>query len=330
MADPTHRILTLLSLLESRPTWSGADLAHQLDVTTRTIRRDIDRLRELGYPVQGEQGSEGGYRLGRGGRLPPLVLDDDEAVAVVVCLRQGAAGAVAGVEEQALRALTKLDQVLPARLQTRVHALDGALAALPASGPRLDASLLTALATATHEAVRVRFDYRARDGTATSREAEPYRLVTTGRLWYLFCFDIHRDDWRTFRLDRISGLQVTTHRFRRRLGVPDPVEHVQRARARQDWAHTVTVIIHAHLGEVRQRIPVQYATCTPLSLHRTQVQSGADDLADLARHLALAALDLDAHLEVVDPPELAAELQRLAERIGSFAREPPPGQPPAS
>lgn len=319
MADPTYRILTLLSLLESRPTWSGSDLAQQLGVTTRTIRRDIDRLRELGYPVHGEQGSEGGYRLGRGGRLPPLVLDDEEAVAVVVCLRQGAAGAVTGVEEQALRALTKLDQVLPARLQAHVHALDEALAALPASGPRLNASLLTALATATHGTVRVQFDYRARDGTVTSRDVEPYRLVTTGRLWYLFCFDIGRDDWRTFRLDRIAGLRVTTDRFRRRVGAPDPVEHVQRGRSRQEWAHTVTVIIHAPLGDVRRRIPERYGTCTPLALHRTQVESGSDDLGELARHLALAALDLGARLEVVDPPELAAEMRRLAERIASFA-----------
>ncbi|WP_432560564.1 helix-turn-helix transcriptional regulator [Granulicoccus sp. GXG6511] len=312
MAETTRRVLTLLSLLESRPTWSGPDLAERLGVTTRTIRRDVERLRELGYPVHGEQGSEGGYRLGRGRRLPPLVLDDEEAVAVALCLRQGAGGGVAGIEEQALRALTKLDQVLPARLSAEVHAIDDATAALPpAGGPRADVGLLTRLAHATKETVRVRFDYTARDGAVTSRHVEPYRLVTTGRLWYLFCFDLDRDDWRTFRIDRIGDLHVTTFRFQPQPS-PDPVEHVRRAFPRAPWPHVTTVRFGAPLAKVRARIPEQYATCTADGDDATIAVCGSDNIDDLARHLALAAFDLGAELTVIDPPEFAARMRTLA------------------
>lgn len=322
MADTTRRALKLLSLLESKPTWSGPDLASRLGVTTRTVRRDVERLRELGYPVHGEQGSDGGYRLGRGRRLPPLVLDDEEAVAVALCLRQGASGGVAGIEEHALRALTKLDQVLPARLSTQVHAIDDATAALPATGgPRADVGLLTRLAHATKETVRVHFDYRARDGTATTRKVEPYRLVTTGRLWYLFCFDLERQDWRTFRLDRIDALHMTTFRFSPR-PTPDPVEHVRRSFPRGSWTHTATVSIGAPLDVTRRRIPTQYGDCTADGPDRTRVVAGADDLAELTRHLVWAALDLNADLAVIDPPEIADHLHALASRVAAFATVP--------
>lgn len=318
MTETTRRAFTLLSLLESRATWSGTELAERLGVTTRTVRRDVERLRELGYPVHGEQGSDGGYRLGRGRRLPPLLLDDDEAVAAALCLRQGAGGGVADIEEQALRALTKLDQVLPARLREQVHAIGEATAALPQTGgPRADVGLLAQLAQATKATVRVRFDYTARNGAASTREVEPHRLVTTGRLWYLFCFDRTRDDWRTFRLDRIDALHVTTFRFRPRPG-PDPVEHVRRSFDRTSWAHTVRVVLHAPQEAVQRRIPARYGACTPLADDRTEVVSGGDDLAELARHLGLAAIDLGARLEVVEPDDLATELRALGERFGSF------------
>lgn len=321
MAETTRRVLTLLSLLEARPTWSGPDLAERLGVTTRTIRRDVERLRELGYPVTGEQGSEGGYRLGRGRRLPPLVLDDDEAVAVALCLRQGASPGLAGVEEHALRALTKLDQVLPARLSAEVHTIAAATAAASSgTGPQADVGLLTRLAHAAHEAVRVRFDYTARDGTASTRHVEPYRLVTTGRLWYLFCFDLDRDDWRTFRLDRITNLHVTTFRFQPQ-PAPDPVEHVRRAFARAAWAYTATVVIGAPVDAVRRRIPRQYGECVAEGAERTRVVAGSDDRAELARHLVWAAFDLGATLEVVDPPSIADEIRALGERIVAFGTQ---------
>lgn len=323
MAETTWRVLTLLSLLESRATWSGPELAERLGVTTRTIRRDVERLRELGYPVHGEQGAEGGYRLGRGRRLPPLVLDDEEAVAVALCLRAGAAGVLLGVEEQALRALTKLDQVLPARLSAKVHAIDEATAALPSgTGPRLDTGVLTLLAQACQQTVRARFGYTSRAGETSQRHVEPYRLVTTGRLWYLFCFDLDREDWRTFRLDRIDDLHVTTFRYRPRPG-PDPVAHVRRAFADHPaWAYTVTVLLDAPLDAVRARLPARYAECSLAPDGRTKVVSGADELPELAMHLTWAAIDLGAQLEVVEPDELRTELRRLAARIARSAGTP--------
>lgn len=319
MAETTWRVLTLLSLLESRATWSGPDLAAELGVTTRTIRRDVERLRELGYPVHGEQGTEGGYRLGRGRRLPPLVLDDDEAVAVALCLRQGAAGALSGVGEPALRALTKLDQVLPARLSAKVHTIDDATAALPGrAAPRMDTDVLSRLAQACQQTVRARLGYTARDGARSQRHVEPYRLVTTGRVWYLFCFDLDREDWRTFRLDRIDGLHVTTFRFRPRPS-PDPVEHVHRAFSHPTWAYQVTVLYDAPLEAVQARIPARYGSCETAADGRTSVTAGADELTELALHLVWAAIDLDAELEVVDPPELRQELRRLSARVSGYA-----------
>ena len=320
MTDTTGRVLALLSLLESRPTWSGTELAEQLGVTTRTIRRDVERLRDLGYPVRGEQGVDGGYRLGRGMRLPPLVLGDDEAVAVALCLRIAATNAPGLMAEQALRALAKLDQVLPARLSARVHAIAEETENLPGlHTPAVEVEVLTSLVAAAHERVRVRFDYTARDGATTQRHVHPYRLVTTGRIWYLFCFDVDRDDWRTFRLDRMRSLHVTTFRFEPRDG-PDPREYVQQAWVRTPWRHTATVTFNAPVTVVRGRIPEQYGRCEELDSGRTQVVAGADDLADLAHHLAWAALDLRTSLEVVEPAELNEELRQLGEQIASFAR----------
>lgn len=318
MNDPTQRVLTLLSLLESRAVWSGPELAERLGVTTRTVRRDVDRLRGLGYPVEGEQGADGGYRLGRGTKLPPLLLDDAEAVAVAVGLRQAAAGGVAG--EDALRALTKLEQVLPARLVPVVRTIDASTADLElGGGPRVDVECLAAVARAIADRVRVRFAYRAGDGAASERHVEPVRLLTTGRVWYLFAFDRDRDDWRTFRLDRVGSLHVTTFGFAPRPG-PDPVEHVRaRLGSTPRWPVTAVVRIHAPLARVEQRLPRYHAACVAVGTELTEVTAGADDLDALARHLALAALDVGADLEVVEPDGLRRALHRVAERVAGFA-----------
>lgn len=318
MTDPTQRVLTLLSLLESRAVWPGPELADRLGVTTRTVRRDVDRLRGLGYPVEGAQGADGGYRLGRGTKLPPLLLDDAEAVAVAVGLRQAAAGGVAG--EDALRALTKLEQVMPARLAPVVRTIDASTADLElGGGPRVDVECLAALARAITDRVRVRFTYRAGDGTESERHVEPVRLLTTGRVWYLFGFDRDRDDWRTFRLDRVRDAHVTTFRFAPREG-PDPVEHVRsRLSGTPRWPVTARVRLHAPLERVERRLPRFHATCTAVSADLTEVTAGGHDLASVARHLALAALDLDARLEVVEPVELRSALQEVAARVAAFA-----------
>ncbi|GAB3622089.1 YafY family protein [Mariniluteicoccus endophyticus] len=319
MTGPTQRALTLLSLLEARAVWPGPELAERLGVTTRTVRRDVDRLRELGYPVEGDHGADGGYRLGRGTRLPPLVLDDDEAVAVAVGLRQAAAGGLGGIEEDALRALAKLEQVLPSRLVPVVRAIDDATAALDVrSGPQIDPEVLTGLARAAHGRVRVRFAYRSGDGRAGARHVEPHRLLTTGRVWYLFAFDRDRDDWRTFRLDRVSDLHVTTFRFSPR-PAPDAAAHLQqRLRTTPQWPVTAVVRIAAPLDQVERRIPRFHATCVAEGDASTRVTAGADDLPSLARHLALAALDLGAGLEPLSPPELGDALADVARRVEAF------------
>ncbi|MGH8829124.1 MAG: helix-turn-helix transcriptional regulator, partial [Jiangellaceae bacterium] len=203
MIDTSARLLRLLSLLQARREWSGAELAERLDVSPRTVRRDVDRLRQLGYPVDATRGTDGGYRLGAGAEMPPLLLDDDEAVAVAVSLRTGASdGTVAGLEETSMRALVKLEQVLPARLRRRVNAVSSFTVPVPSAvaAPKVEAGLLSVIATACRDHERLRFDYRDHDAAESLRVVEPHRLVSWGRRWYLLAWDVDRDDWRTFRL----------------------------------------------------------------------------------------------------------------------------------
>ncbi|MER7764870.1 YafY family protein [Streptomyces sp. NPDC097619] len=214
MTDTPARLLTLLSLLQTPREWPGSELAGRLGVSARTIRRDIDRLRGLGYPVEATHGSEGGYRLVAGAAMPPLVLDDEEAVAIAVGLRAGAGHAIEGVEEASVRALAKLEQVLPSRLRHRVSTLQSATLPLTrGDGARVDPRTLTALAGAVAGHEKLRFHYRDRDGADTRRQTEPYRLVSTGRRWYLLAHDLDREDWRIFRVDRISEPLPTGARF---------------------------------------------------------------------------------------------------------------------
>jgi predicted DNA-binding transcriptional regulator YafY len=204
MLQTSARLLRLLSLLQARAEWSGAELAEELGVTTRTVRNDVQRLRDLGYPVQASPGVGGGYRLGAGAALPPLLLDDEEAVAVAVGLRTAAGASVTDIQETSIRALAKLEQVLPSRLRHRVHALQAATVEIPAPGPTVDAAVLTAVAAACRDDQRLRFDYRDHDGSASVRTVEPHRLVHDRGRWYLVAWDRDRADWRTFRADRIQ------------------------------------------------------------------------------------------------------------------------------
>ena len=206
----TSRVLRLLGLLQSRPTWTGPELADRLGVTTRTVRRDIDRLRALGYPVRAGQGVGGGYQLGSGAALPPLLLDDEEAVAVAVSLRLAAGGTVAGLGEPAMRTLGKLDQVLPARLRASVEAVSEATVTLGRRDQLVEGAVVALLARAARGCHEVRFGYAAASGALSSRRAEPYRLVATTSRWYLLAWDLDRADWRSFRLDRMSEVRETT------------------------------------------------------------------------------------------------------------------------
>ncbi|MGC1567523.1 MAG: YafY family protein, partial [Trebonia sp.] len=225
MLETSARLLRLLSLLQTPREWTGAELGERLGVSPRTVRNDVDKLRELGYPVLATRGAAGGYRLGAGAAMPPLLLDDEEAVAVAVGLRTVATGAIAGIEEASLRALAKLEQVLPARLRTRVGGLRSIITPVPfaSAAPTVDPDVLTAVAAACRARERLRFSYLSHDGSASERDAEPYQLVNWGRRWYLVAFDVGRGDWRTFRVDRITPRTPGGGRFTPRpLPAADP------------------------------------------------------------------------------------------------------------
>src|SRR3954447_9096970 len=216
MVQTSARLLALLSLLQQRREWSGPELAGRLEVGPRTIRRDVEKLRELGYPIEAAPGVAGGYRLAAGAQMPPLLLDDSEAVAVGVGLRRRASGSISGIEESSVRALAKIEQILPNRLRDRVRALGDATSSFSVDGPRIDADDLALIAGACRDGLRLRFSYTAKDGEATEREVEPAAVVHTGWRWYLVAFDLGRDDWRTFRVDRIEGRPQTGARGTRR------------------------------------------------------------------------------------------------------------------
>lgn len=211
--ESSARLLSLLSLLQMRQEWSGADLARRLEVTPRTVRRDVDRLRTLGYPVDATVGVGGGYRLGAGAEMPPLLLDDAEVLAVAVALQSGATRSVTGLDDAASGALSKLRQVMPSRLRHRLDALTVETVDRPAPTSSVDAATLSDIALVCHRRERLRFDYSTRTGEESRRECEPYRLVRNGARWYLLAWDIGREDWRTFRVDRMTPKTPTGPRF---------------------------------------------------------------------------------------------------------------------
>ncbi|QDP94624.1 YafY family transcriptional regulator [Microlunatus elymi] len=310
----TERVLRLLSLLQRRPTWTSAELADELGVTTRCIRRDVERLRILGYPVHATAGVGGGYQLGAGTRLPPLLLDDQEAIATAVSLRLASAGTVAGASEAALRALTKLDQVMPPRLRSEVRAVHGATDTLLGPGYEVDPELLAGLARSCRDTVRVRFRYAGRSGDEQLRTVEPIRMVTTGRRWYLMARDVDRDDWRTFRLDRMRELITTSWRFR--IGDhPDPVEYVQRSVTASPYRHLARVRLHTDPEHARSLIPPQVGRIEDDHDGWCVLLAGGDSLDWIAVHLAM----LDLELEILEPVELRDATAKLARRLAAIA-----------
>src|SRR4051794_4920060 len=248
MLETSSRLLDLLSLLQARRDWPGAELAERLEVSGRTIRRDIERLRALGYPVESLTGPAGGYRLRAGTAMPPLLLDEEEAIAIAVGLRTAARASVTGIEETSIRALVKLEQVLPTHLRRRVAALGSATIAAPVSGPTVDPQHLTTLAAACRDAECVRFEYTSRDGTATRREVEPHSLVNLGRRWYLVGFDRDRQDWRTFRVDRLNGPAAGGRRFTaRELPAENAAAYVRESISGGAGGYEARVTVHAPL-----------------------------------------------------------------------------------
>jgi predicted DNA-binding transcriptional regulator YafY len=318
-SGPTARTLRLLDLLQSRPVWSGTELAGRLGVTTRSVRRDVERLRVLGYPVNAAHGAGGGYQLGAGRRLPPLLLDDDEAVAVAVCLRLAAGGTVEGLGEAAVRTLAKLDQVLPARLRSQVEAIHEATVTLDSRAPAVDAAVLIVLARACRENERVTFAYAGPRGEG-ERRVEPYRLVATGRRWYLLAYDLDRDDWRTFRLDRMADARSTGWRFRPR-EAPDAAAYVKRAITQSAYEHVVRVRVSAPKAAVEEAIPLSVGTVTADGPHHSVLEAGGNDLGAMALHLSL----LPWPFTVLGPDALRDAMRRQARRLEAAAgRRPAP------
>ena len=319
MIETSARLLALLSLLQMRREWTGQELADRLDVGPRTIRRDVEKLRTLGYPVQAAPGVAGGYRLGAGAELPPLLLDDAEAVAVAVGLRIGASGPIAGIEEISVRALTKLEQVLPSHLRRRVNALSQVTSAFSVDGPQTDTETLATLAAACRDAMRVHFAYVAADGTASMRAVDPAAVVFSGRRWYLVAFDLDRDDWRTFRLDRIdSTLRLGGRGKPRTVPGGDPAAYLKAQLRRyasggDEDAEPATIRVHAAAEQISGRVPTQYATVQPDGAGACIVRSRAA----WSRQFLMWAAMLGEHFEVLGPPELAQTAQQLGTRLSA-------------
>jgi predicted DNA-binding transcriptional regulator YafY len=311
--DTAERLLKLLGMLEGRIDWTAEELAQRLHVTTRTVRRDVARLRDLGYPVEAVAGPGGGYRLGAGGKLPPLLLDDDEALAVALGLRVAATAAVAGLEDASLSALSKLEHVLPPRLRSRLE--DVSVATISTQGmasSRVDHNALATAASATRAGLRVRFDYTDAEARSSERHAEPHRLVHTGRRWYLVAFDMDREDWRTFRLDRVSSLRSTGMRSTKR-DAPDPVELVHRGLAIDAWRHKATVRLHVSLEMAQYMIPATVGALEPTEGEECRLVIGADEVSWLARYL----LGLPFRFTVEEPAELSTELGEIGRRLAA-------------
>ncbi len=312
MTETSSRLLELLALLQARRDWRGAELAGRLEVSRRTIRRDVERLRDLGYPVESLTGPAGGYRLRAGAAMPPLLLDDDEAIAIAVGLGTAARASVTGIEETAVRALVKVEQVLPAHLRRRVRALGSATSAPPVAGPTVDPRHLTVIAGACRDSECLRFAYRSRDGTQSRRVVEPHSLVNLGRRWYLVAWDRHRQDWRTFRLDRLTGPASNGVRFMpRELPAKDAATWVAQSITRTPNRFEASVTLHAAAEEIARRAPRHWGTIEPIDERTCRYRTGDDDLGWLAIRIAM----LDVDFEVHEPPELGEHLAALADRL---------------
>ncbi len=311
MLTTSARLLRLLSLLQVRRFWSGADLAERMEVTERTVRRDVDKLRELGYPVNSTSGVAGGYQLGAGSSLPPLLLDDDEALAVAVGLRTAAAGTISGMEEAALRALSKLEQVLPPRLRRAVRALHASVVPAHLDGPAVDPELLTQLAHGCRDHTSLQFGYQDRLARATTRSTEPLGLVHTGSRWYLVAWDVDRADFRTFRVDRITTKAKAGRRFvPREIPGGDLAGFVAGSAGTRDYPYQASVVFQAPLELVQERIPANLGRLLRVDHQRTRFEFGGHSIPWMGVSISLVDVDF----EVEAPPELVNHVAQLAAR----------------
>ncbi|MGP4045721.1 helix-turn-helix transcriptional regulator [Streptomyces sp. 2A115] len=314
MLETSARLLRLLSLLQAHREWSGANLAERLGVTPRTVRRDVDRLRELGYPVNASPGTGGGYQLGVGAELPPLLLDDDEAVAVAVGLRTAAGQGIEGIGETSVRALTKLEQVLPHRLRRRVGALNAYTVPM-LRGPQpsaVDPAVLTELAAACRDSERLRFEYRDHEGSSTRRTVEPHRLVCTERRWYLVAWDVDRDDWRTFRVDRVTPRPPHGPRFTPRTPPADDLAaYVSKGVSTRVYAAQAVIRLLVPLEEAAEHISPSAGTLEAESAGSCVLRTGAGSLDVMVIHVMMMGLEF----EVLEPAELTDVIRTARDRL---------------
>jgi predicted DNA-binding transcriptional regulator YafY len=319
--DPTGRALHLLSLLQTHRLWRGSEIAERLEVTERTVRRDVDRLRDLGYPVDATPGAYGGYRLAVGAHLPPLVLDDDEAVAIAVGLRSAAGAAISGIEETSLQALAKIEQLLPDRLRRRVSALGSSVTAMrwsPSDTEVIDSDALVVLASACRDHEEVRFDYRRRDGEDSRRLVEPHQMVTAGRRWYLVAWDLRRDDWRTFRMDRLSDAARAGRRFTaREIPGGDAADFVATSLSSIPREIEALVAVGAPYTQVEDVLRWTEHSLVETEPDTCVVRLRTDNLDWLV--LAIARIALTAPATVIEPTDVADAVDLLADRLTGLA-----------
>ncbi|WP_133905315.1 helix-turn-helix transcriptional regulator [Actinophytocola oryzae] len=315
MANTSSRTLRLLSLLQTHRYWPGTELAERLGVSVRTLRRDVDRLRELGYPVEANRGVDGGYQLAAGAALPPLLIDDEEAVALTIGLQNAAQSAVAGLAESSVRALAKVTQVMPARLRRRAEALRAMTVPVEWGGggdrSRVDADVLTTVALACRDTERLRFAYTAADRNRTDRHVEPHRLVSVGRRWYLVAYDLVRHDWRSFRIDRLTAPHPTGARFRSRdLPAADAAEFVRTQVVNAPRPYEVEAVVDAPATVVRERVG-QWSTVEAIDETHSRVRMTVDTLSWPILALGVTG----AEFRVVGPPELVDDLREWGARF---------------
>ena len=319
MVETSARLLRLLGLLQTPRDWTGADLAQRLEVDVRTVRRDIRKLRDLGYPVDAVPGAAG-YRLGAGTKLPPLLLDDDEAVAVAVGLRTAASGTVTGIEDSSLRALTKLQQVLPSRVRHRVNLLHSVTVMVPATGRTVDPAVLTAVAAACNDHQRLRFDYQRHDGSSSARDTEPHRLVHSGRRWYLIGWDTDRRDWRTYRVDRIIPRIPAGPRFApRQMPAVGLADYLSRGVSTAPYRYQARITLYAPAEIAAERIAPTVGLIEAVDPHTCLLHAGSDSLDELAIYVAGFGFRFQIH----EPPELVAHIRNLAARLTEAAGSGP-------
>ena len=315
MLSTSARLLRLASMLQSRRHWPGAALAEELGVDARTVRRDVDRLRELGYPVDASSGVGGGYSLGRGAALPPLVLDDDEAVALAIALRAASAN-VGGIEATSLRLMAKLDQLLPTRLRRRASTLHALTLSVRSGPPLVDAALLSDLATACRDCVSLYFAYRNHAGEMTQRHVEPQRLANHGRRWYLIAWDIDRGDWRSFRVDRMEGPPAVGDVFAPRAVPPDVAARLERGIAYAPFACRITLRLQGSVPELQAALPAWCGVLEPESDTHSLLRVGADTPEGLLAQLLMIGREV----ELVEGEEMAPALQRVLQRTAAVLK----------